>query len=102
MDSRHRGGYVHPPRGKNMGTTYSSGHTSDLAPDWPEGSRALGRESLLHAPRDTRGSGLPVPHPKCSEPGGGGMIMPVAILSSRDCGLAGARNTGGGQSHTPG
>ena len=44
----------------------------------PEGTWALGREALLHAPRGARGGGTHLPNPTLYRPGGGGTILAVA------------------------
>ena len=82
MDDWHGGGSSLPPGAQAAVTPDPGGHTGNTTPYEPEGSRALGGEALLYAPRDARGGGTPLPYTTRSGPVGSGTILDAAVIPS--------------------
>ena len=87
VDDWHGGRNSRPTRAQASETPDPDGHAGNATPYGPEGSRALGGEAPTHAPCGARVSGTPLPHPTLSCPGGGELILAVAVIPSQDCGL---------------
>ena len=99
LDPEHGVRDSHPPREEAQGDPYPGGYPNKPEKDGPKVPRPPSWENLIHAPRDARGSGPPLPLSAHIESGGGGAGVALSGLPSQARGLEGACPSGGVQAN---